>query len=101
MNRIRILAVVSFAAFVFGVLGTSTASAAGRLVATVSDPVNISQTQGGKEVTRLKPGTYTINVQDNATNHNFHLKGPGVNKSTTVPFTGKQTWTVKLKAGKY
>jgi hypothetical protein len=27
--------------------------------------------------------------------------GPGVNKKTTVPFTGTRTWTVKLKLGKY
>jgi plastocyanin len=55
----------------------------------------------GKVVKTLKAGTYTIAVQDKSSIHNFHLFGPGVKKTTTVPFTGKQTWTVKLKKGTY
>ncbi len=55
----------------------------------------------GKDVKTLKAGTYTIAVQDKSSFHNFHLVGPGVNKSTTVAFTGNQTWTVKLKKGTY
>jgi len=45
-----------------------------------------SQTAAGKDVKTLKAGTYTIKVEDKATTHNFHLIGPGLNKSTTVPF---------------
>jgi plastocyanin len=56
---------------------------------------------GGKDVKTLKAGTYTMVVRDKSSIHNFHLVGPGVNKSTTVPFTGTTTWTVKLKKGKY
>jgi len=59
------------------------------------------KTAAGKDVKTLKAGTYTIKVEDKATTHNFHLIGPGLNKSTTVPFKGDQTWTIKLKAGKY
>jgi plastocyanin len=55
----------------------------------------------GKDVKTLKAGTYTIKVQDKSSIHDFHLIGPGLSKSTTVPFTGSQTWKVKLKAGKY
>jgi plastocyanin len=34
--------------------------------------------------------------------HNFHLKGPGVNKQiTSVAFVGTKTVTVKLTKGKY
>ena len=55
----------------------------------------------GKDVKTLKAGTYTIRVEDKSSIHDFHLVGPGVNKSTTVPFTGEQTWTVKLKKGTY
>ena len=56
---------------------------------------------GSKDVKTLKAGTYTIKVQDKATIHNFHLKGPGVNKSTAVPFVGTKTWKVTLKKGTY
>ncbi len=55
----------------------------------------------GKDLKTIKAGTYTIKVQDKASIHDFHLSGPGVNKSTTVPFTGTQTWTIKLKPGTY
>jgi plastocyanin len=53
-------------------------------------------------VRTLKPGTYTFVVQDRATTHNYHLKGPGVDKKTTIPFLGTKTWAnVRLKKGKY
>jgi plastocyanin len=52
-------------------------------------------------VKTLKAGSYTIKVQDKASIHNFHLIGKGLNKSTTVPFTGTQTWKVTLKKGTY
>ena len=61
----------------------------------------ITLKSGGKSVTTLKAGTYTIAISDKSSIHNFHLSGPAVNKKTTVPFTGTQTWTVKLKAGTY
>ena len=61
----------------------------------------ITVKSGGKLVKTLKAGTYTLVVADKSSSHNFHLFGPGVNKMTTVPFTGTQTWTVKLKPGKY
>jgi plastocyanin len=61
----------------------------------------ISVKSGGKTVKTLKAGTYTIVVADKSSIHNFHLIGPGVNKKTTVPFTGTLTWTVKLKPGTY
>ena len=48
-----------------------------------------------------KVGKATIVVSDKSTIHNFHLKGPGVNVKTTVPFTGSKSFTVTLKKGKY
>jgi plastocyanin len=33
--------------------------------------------------------------------HNFHLRGRGVNKRTTVAFRGTATWTVTLRVGTY
>ena len=72
-----------------------------KLTGEVGPGFSIELKSGSKDVKTLKAGTYTILVEDKASIHDFHLKGPGVNKSTTVAFTGKQTWTVKLKAGTY
>jgi plastocyanin len=80
----------------------SVASAATpRLVATVADPVSISLVQGAAKVTKLRAGTYTIVVRDRATDHDFHLKGPGVDKRTSVAGRGTRTWTVTLRKGTY
>jgi plastocyanin len=55
----------------------------------------------GNDVTTLTPGTYTINVDDQADIHNFHLSGPGVDEATDVSGTGTTTWTVTLQDGTY
>jgi plastocyanin len=73
-----------------------------KLDGSVGPGFDISLTDSsGKAVTTLAPGTYTITVDDQADIHNFHLTGPGVDKSTDVGGTGKVTWTVDLKAGQY
>ena len=61
----------------------------------------IEVTKAGKDVKRLKAGTYKIKIEDKADTHNFHLIGPGVNKSTTVAFVGEKIWRTKLKPGRY
>src|SRR4051812_29585000 len=38
----------------------------------------------GTVVRQLAVGTYGIHVNDNATEHNFHLEGAGVNQATGV-----------------
>jgi plastocyanin len=48
-----------------------------------------------------KAGKYTLVVSDKSSIHDFHLKGPGVNVSTTVAFTGSKTFNITLKKGKY
>jgi plastocyanin len=102
MNRMRMLAATVVAALATGALGATVAGAATpTLNASVSDPLNISLLQGGKKVSKLKAGTYKIVVQDKAADHNFHLTGPGVNKSTSVNDKVTVTWTVKLKKGTY
>ena len=53
------------------------------------------------DVTTLTPGTYTIDVNDQADIHNFHLSGPGVDEATDVSGTGTTTWTVTLQDGTY
>ena len=102
MNRTRMVAATGIAALTAALVGAAGAGAATpKLAASVSDPLNISLTQGGKKVSKLKAGTYTIVVQDKASDHNFHLSGPGVNKSTPVSGKATTTWTVKLKKGTY
>jgi plastocyanin len=98
MNRIGLLAAALGAAF-----GTATAASAAtpKLIGSDSDPFKISLTLAGKKVTALKAGTYTIVVQDTAADHNFHLKGPGLDKTTSVGGKGTTTWTVVLKKGTY
>jgi plastocyanin len=54
-----------------------------------------------KPVKTVKAGTKRIRIEDKSSIHNFHLKGPGVNRSTSVGFIGERMWTVKLKPGKY
>jgi plastocyanin len=75
---------------------------AGGSLAGVDGPgFTITLKQAGKSVKTLKAGAYTITVQDKSSIHNFHLLGPGVNKLTTVSFTGAKTWKVTLKPGTY
>ena len=106
MNRTRMLAAgvaaLGTALVGMGIVGAGAASAATpKLIATVADPLNISLTVGGKKVSKLKAGTYTIVVLDKASDHNFHLKGPGVNKSTSVSAKSATTWKVTLRKGSY
>lgn len=98
MKRIATLAAASAVA-----LGAAAAGSAAthELVASVSDPLNISLKAGGRPVTHLKAGTYTIVVEDRSAVHNFHLRGPGVDKLTSVVGKGTQRWTVKLVPGRY
>jgi plastocyanin len=55
----------------------------------------------GARVTHVDPGTYTINVRDFATTHNFHLSGRGVNQTTEVETTSTATWTVTFGNATY
>ena len=82
---------------------TETTTATGNtLSASVGPGFDISLTDSsGNAVKTLAAGEYTINVDDQADIHNFHLTGPGVDESTTVEETGKKTWTVTFQAGSY
>jgi hypothetical protein len=72
------------------------------LQATVGPGFTISiKNASGVGVTRIPPGSYSIEVRDLSPDHNFHLRGPGVDRSTTVPDTGTTTWDVTLVAGTY
>ena len=104
MNRTRIVAGAAALALAFAAAATAAAGTHGakpKLVASVSDPLNISLTKNGRKVTTLKAGAYVIVVKDTASDHDFHLIGPGVNKTTSVSGKGTTTWRVTLRKGKY
>ena len=93
-----LLVAAALAALALSALGQA---ATPKLVGEVGPGFSIEVTKGGKDVKTLKAGTYKIKVEDKASIHNFHLFGPGVNKSTSVSAVTTKTWTVKLKKGKY
>lgn len=72
-----------------------------KLTGTVGPGYTITLKKGSATVKTLTPGKYSITVNDKSKTHNFHLKGPGVSKLTTVAFKGTKTWTVTLKKGTY
>jgi hypothetical protein len=90
------LAVIAAALIVPSALASSPT-----LTGTVGPGFTITLKQGSAPVKTLKAGTYTFKISDKSKLHNFHLKGPGVNKSTSTPTTGTATWTLTLKKGKY
>ncbi|HEU0335038.1 MAG TPA: hypothetical protein VFR43_00700, partial [Gaiellaceae bacterium] len=51
----------------------------------------------GKAVKQVKAGRYVLEARDRSAAHNVHLLGAGVNRKTTVPFTGVKRWTVTLR----
>jgi hypothetical protein len=55
----------------------------------------------GTVVSHLDPGTYDIEVQDLSEEHNFHLKGPNVDKASDPATTSDTVWTLTLADGKY
>jgi plastocyanin len=55
----------------------------------------------GVKLVSIKRGTYRIKVEDPSTIHNFRLRGPGVNKATSVAGKTEKIWTVTLKKGSY
>lgn len=75
------------------------AVAAKRLTASVGPGFTIGLTLNGKRATRVPAGTYTITVRDRSDFHNFHLIGTRLNRRTSVPFVGTQTWKVTLRKG--
>jgi plastocyanin len=55
----------------------------------------------GVVVKHLDPGTYLVHVDDESEFHNFHLKGPGVDKTTSVVDIEAADWQVSLVNGTY
>ena len=98
MTRIGILLAVLATALA---LAANAMAAAPKLAGTVGPGFTITLKKGGKKVNRLKAGKYTLVVADKSAIHNFHLKGPGLNKTTGISFKGTKTFTIRLKKGTY
>jgi hypothetical protein len=100
---IRILLVVTASVVAIALAAAASAMSANRLVGSTGPDGAFHQTltKGGKKVTKLKAGKYTIVVKDIAKTHDFHLYGPGVNKRTPVKGKGTWTWHVTLKKRTY
>jgi plastocyanin len=92
---------VALAAIVAALTASSALAATPTLNGTVGPGFTITLKQGSAKVSKLKAGSYKFVISDKSSIHNFHLKGPGIDKKTSVGGTGTTTWTVKLKAGKY
>jgi plastocyanin len=100
-TKLGVLLVLSIAGLATAVSVARPAATDGTLQASVGPGCSISLTQNGVKVTHLDPGTYTINVNDQADIHNFDLFGPGVKESTGVDTIGTTTWTVTFTDGTY
>jgi plastocyanin len=100
-TKLGVILVLSLAGLATAVSVARPASTDGTLQASVGPGYSISLTQNGIRVTHLDPGTYTINVNDQADIHNFDLFGPGVKESTDIDTIGTTTWTVTFVDGTY
>ena len=96
-NAIAVVVLIAAVSLVASALAATKPKAAG----TVGPGFTITLKQGTKKVTSLKPGAYSLVIDDKSNIHNFHLRGPSVNKATSVPRIGKTTWNVTLRAGTY
>jgi plastocyanin len=104
MTRIRTLTLRAALAGTLVVVAPSNASKAAlpKLTGTVGPGFTISMKRLGKPFKTIKAGTYSITVADKSGIHNFHLRGPKVNKEVTqVGFVGTKTVIVKFLKGKY
>jgi plastocyanin len=102
LRRIAVPLAVAALALAAAAGGSARTTAVHKLVGEVGPGYKIEvTTPADKDVKTTKAGTYVIHVEDKSTAHNFHLIGPGVNKSTAVGFMGEKNWTVKLKPGTY
>jgi plastocyanin len=95
MKLVALVVVIAALAAPAALAGGST------LTGTVGPGFTITLTQGGKKVTSLKAGAYTLKISDKSNIHNFHLTGPGVDKKTSVGAVQNVTWKLTLKKGTY
>jgi plastocyanin len=86
---------VLVAATVAAIVALPVSAAAPKLAGTVGPGFTIKMTKP------TKAGKYTLVVSDRSDEHNFHLKGLGVNVKTSVAKTGTRTFAITLGKGTY
>lgn len=102
MVRALLVAGAATAALLGAGSGAGAPAQATKLVGTVGPGFTITLRDAqGAAVSKLDPGAYEIEVRDLSDEHNFHLRGPGVDRATSVAGTGTETWTVTLRDGTY
>lgn len=101
MLRTLLIVIVAVAAVSIPTAATGSSSATA-LTGVVGPGFSISlKNADGTAVRHLDVGTYDITVTDNSIDHNFHLRGPGVDQATDVEGMGTVTWTVTITDGTY
>jgi plastocyanin len=103
MTRIVVFASAVTIAAASVLLGSTAAAAPKTVSGSVGPGFTISLKLSGKKVTKLKAGApYRFSVKDQSPFHDFHVKGPGVNKVVTgVGFTGTKSVVLTFKKGTY
>lgn len=102
MKRLRLAAALLAALALAVAVSASGATKPVKLVGTVGPNFTIGLTKGGKAVKTLPPGKYSLSIVDRSSFHNFHLTGPGVNKTSTVAEVRTlPAMTITLKTGTY
>ena len=71
------------------------------LQATVGSASFVTLRLDGQKVDALKAGKYNVAVDDRSSKDNFHLRGTGVDRSTSIAKKQTVTWTLNLKRGVY
>jgi plastocyanin len=98
----QLILVLALACAVLLVAVMPASAALPKLVGTVGPGFTITLKKNGVRVTKVRPGRYTVVIRDRSNEHNFRLRGPGINRAlTTVGFVGTRTVTLRLRAGRY
>jgi hypothetical protein len=93
---------VAAAAAALALVPGATSAPTSQLFGTVGPGFSITlQDAAGNLVTRVDPGTYTLQVRDLSPDHNFRIFGPGVEEATGVEQEGTVTWTLTFREGRY
>jgi plastocyanin len=103
-RTVRSALAVAVSGLALALAATAAAASAPKTVqGTVGPGFTINLTLGGKHVAKLKKGVrYRFLIRDRSSIHDFHLRGPGMNRMlTTVGFTGTKSVVLKLKKGTY
>jgi hypothetical protein len=97
-------ATIAVCALVSAVTAVPNASAepTGTIVATVTNEAIRLQTTGGRKITQLRSGVYTVLIRDRSRAQNFYLvQPPVIVRRTTLRFVGSQRWTIRFARGVY